>query len=278
MALRGTLTHWKTRTLAEELGVSPAHALGLLESLWHVTAEDAPSGNIGRLHNKAIVMQMFTDIDPDRLIAALVKSGHLDVHPVHRLIVHDWAKHSDYNTRRKVERRGEKMCSASPTLRQSGGDDASSSAIGDEQPAMARQRPPLTHDESIPEPEPEPEPEKKLLADSASAQPAGAVFELPLKDGSSYGVPAELYAVYCKSYPAVNVMGELEAMRAWILSNPGKRKTRAGIKAFINNWLSRERDKPEGSPRKRPPRAENFESIDYAKSWGLAPGTNVGLI
>ena len=39
MALRGTLTHWKTRLLANELGVSPAHALGLLEALWHVTAE-----------------------------------------------------------------------------------------------------------------------------------------------------------------------------------------------------------------------------------------------
>lgn len=81
MALRGTLTHWKTRVLADQLGISPAHALGLLEALWHVTAEDAPSGNIGRLSNMAITMQMFTDIDADRLIHALIKSGHLDRTP-----------------------------------------------------------------------------------------------------------------------------------------------------------------------------------------------------
>ena len=109
MALRGTLTHWKTRLLANELGVSSAHALGLLEALWHVTAEDAPSGNIGRLPNKAIVMQMFTDIEPDRLVRAMITSGHLDEHPNHRLIVHDWDQHADYNTKRKVLRRNSQM-------------------------------------------------------------------------------------------------------------------------------------------------------------------------
>jgi hypothetical protein len=105
MALRGTLTHWKTRLLADQLGISPAHALGLLEALWHVTAEDAPSGNIGRLSNKAIAMQMFTDLDPDRLIDALIASRHLDVHPVHRLIVHGWSDHADNHIHAWLARR-----------------------------------------------------------------------------------------------------------------------------------------------------------------------------
>jgi hypothetical protein len=118
---------------------------------------------------------------------------------------------------------------------------------------------------------------EKDLTDSATAQPAGDVFELPLKDGSSYGVPQELYAEYCKSYPTVGVMDQLGAMRAWIISNPGKRSTRAGIKRFINSWLSRDRDRPDGA-RKRSPRAENFDSIDYAKSYEFAPGENVGLL
>ncbi len=121
--------------------------------------------------------------------------------------------------------------------------------------------------------------EEKTLASSSDEQVAGVVFELPLKDGSSYGVPQDLYAEYCKSYPAnVNVMEQLGAMRAWLLSNPGKRKTRAGIKAFINGWLKREQDNPNDAPRKRPLRTENFDSIDYAKSYGLAPGENVGRI
>lgn len=109
MALRGTLTHWKTRLLAHELSITAAHALGLLEALWHTTAEDAPSGNIGRLSNSAIAMQMFTDINPDRLIAAFIASRHLDEDEQHRLIVHDWDKHADYNTKRKVARRNESI-------------------------------------------------------------------------------------------------------------------------------------------------------------------------
>jgi len=106
MALRGTLTHWKTRLLADRLGISPAHALGLLEALWHATAEDAPAGNIGRLSNKAIVMQMFaTTIEPDTLIAAFVASGHVDEHPIHRLIVHHWSHHADNHIHAWLARR-----------------------------------------------------------------------------------------------------------------------------------------------------------------------------
>ena len=43
-------------------------------------------------------------------------------------------------------------------------------------------------------------------------------------------------------YPAVDVMQELRKMKGWCDSNPAKRKTRRGIKRFINNWLSRQQD------------------------------------
>ncbi len=134
MALRGTLTHWKTRTLAAELSIQPCFALGLLEALWHTTAELAPAGNIGRLPNRAIAMEMFYEGDADKLIEALIISGHVDKNEQHRLVIHDWLQHADYNTKRKVERRGESMV----------GHDASS--------------PVITPHKSIPVPEPVPEP------------------------------------------------------------------------------------------------------------------------
>ncbi len=37
-------------------------------------------------------------------------------------------------------------------------------------------------------------------------------------------------------------MQELQKMRAWLDSNPTKRKTRKGIERFINNWLARTQD------------------------------------
>lgn len=33
-------------------------------------------------------------------------------------------------------------------------------------------------------------------------------------------------------------------MKGWLNANPTKRKTKRGIKRFINSWLSREQDKP----------------------------------
>jgi hypothetical protein len=115
------------------------------------------------------------------------------------------------------------------------------------------------------------------LADSASAQPAGVVFELPLEDGTNYQVPEGLYLEYCKAYAPVNVMDQLSAMRAWLLSNPKKRKTREGIRRFINAWLKKERDNPGSAPRKRAPRTENFDNKDYRKDAGLPPDQNVGF-
>ena len=32
-------------------------------------------------------------------------------------------------------------------------------------------------------------------------------------------------------------------MRGWCLANPSKRKTKRGVKKFINNWLSRQQDR-----------------------------------
>ena len=106
MALRGTLTHWKTILLAHELKIDPAFAMGVLEALWHVTAKDTPTGCIGHLSNHGIAMRMFSTIDPDVLIETLIKSGHLDKHPEHRLIVHDWSEHSDDAVDNRLARHG----------------------------------------------------------------------------------------------------------------------------------------------------------------------------
>jgi hypothetical protein len=84
MALRGTLTHRKNRRLAQLLSIDPPAALGHAEALFHVTAEQAPAGDIGRLSNVDIAMEMFSSLDPDVLVKALADAGWLDAHPEHR--------------------------------------------------------------------------------------------------------------------------------------------------------------------------------------------------
>ena len=69
------------------------------------------------------------------------------------------------------------------------------------------------------------------------------IVELPLNDNTSYCVTREEAGEYAALYPAVDVQQELRNMRGWCLANPARRKTKSGVKKFINGWLSREQDR-----------------------------------
>lgn len=68
------------------------------------------------------------------------------------------------------------------------------------------------------------------------------VVSLILNDKSFFDVTNEDVARWKELYPAVDVMQELRKMAGWCESNPSKRKTRRGIKAFITSWLGRTQD------------------------------------
>ena len=70
------------------------------------------------------------------------------------------------------------------------------------------------------------------------------VIALPLNDGREFSVTEAMVSEFSGLYPAVDVMQELRNMRGWLINNPKNRKTRAGIRRFINSWLSREQDRP----------------------------------
>ena len=78
---------------------------------------------------------------------------------------------------------------------------------------------------------------------SSAPEPDGdqeqPVAMIPLADGSDFPVPASLASEYAAAYPGVDVAGELAQVRAWCLSNPRKRKTKTGVRRFLNSWLDR---------------------------------------
>lgn len=100
-------------------------------------------------------------------------------------------------------------------------------------------------------PNPNPNPITHSSTPNAGAEPCDvstlaaspAVIELPLNDGTAYGVTQEFADEMAKLYPAVDVMQQLNAMKGWLIGNPSKRKTRTGIKRFITSWLAREQDR-----------------------------------
>lgn len=70
-----------------------------------------------------------------------------------------------------------------------------------------------------------------------------AVITLILNDKSQFPVTETDIRNWQELYPAVNILQELRNMKGWLDANPAKRKTKAGIRRFINGWLSREQDK-----------------------------------
>lgn len=90
------------------------------------------------------------------------------------------------------------------------------------------------------------------------------VAEIPLNDSSVYEVTEKDYDYYCSLYPAVDVMQELRKMIGWCDSNPANRKTRRGIKRFINSWLSRAQDK---APKKSQQKSQQKSFYDEMGEW-----------
>ena len=68
------------------------------------------------------------------------------------------------------------------------------------------------------------------------------IIGLQLNDKSLFPIYEDDLVKYRDLYPAVNVEQELRNMVGWIDGNPTKRKTKTGIKKFVNAWLSKEQD------------------------------------
>jgi hypothetical protein len=69
---------------------------------------------------------------------------------------------------------------------------------------------------------------------------------LPLNDGSDYPITMTQIAEWVELYPAVDVVQECRNMKGWLKAHPTRRKTKRGIRAFINSWLAKEQDNAGG--------------------------------
>lgn len=65
------------------------------------------------------------------------------------------------------------------------------------------------------------------------------VLGIPLVNGKEHPVYRRDIEEYVSLYPDINVEQELRNMRGWCLANPTRRKTRKGVRTFINSWLKK---------------------------------------
>ena len=88
---------------------------------------------------------------------------------------------------------------------------------------------------------PNPNPNANICAEQQSG--SAPVILLPLNDGTDFSVTKEQADEWGKLYPAVDVMQQLREMKAWLDSNPERKKTARGIKSFCTRWLGKEQDR-----------------------------------
>ena len=84
---------------------------------------------------------------------------------------------------------------------------------------------------------------ESIISSEPKAASEPPVITLKLNDGSEYPFYQNDVSSYMNTYPAVDIMQQFREMKKWCEDNPSKRKTKAGIKRFVNSWLAREQDK-----------------------------------
>lgn len=101
---KGTPRHRKTYALARILNINLAHAVGILEMLWQFCADNLPQGDIGAAPDSDIAGAVGWVKRPALLIEALCapECRWLEKDESHRLIVHDWPDHAEYEVCRKL--------------------------------------------------------------------------------------------------------------------------------------------------------------------------------
>ena len=103
--LRAAINHRKFGRLAEALGITRFAAIGLAECLWHLTATQAPQGDIGKLSDAEIAAGVFwPKRTASRLVQALMSPEVrlLDSCNCHRIRVHDWNCHADQSVKKTL--------------------------------------------------------------------------------------------------------------------------------------------------------------------------------
>lgn len=105
MAIRGTANHRKIMRLSRRLDIDPCFALGVMEAIWHITAEQQPDGGIGRLSDQDIADEIGYTKCAETLIKALVDAKWLDQVLGVRLYIHDWHVWADDGVISKLVKR-----------------------------------------------------------------------------------------------------------------------------------------------------------------------------
>ena len=257
-----TIQHPKLLRLRRRLSVPTWGAVGILESLWHLTAHHAKDGAIGKTFtNEDIANAIGWDGEPDQLIEALVSAGWLDVCEVNRLVVHDWHDHCPEFVRGNIRRMKKEFATGPNTV-----PNTVPYTVGNTVPYSVPHSVPNTvgtlstvlQDQDQDQAKTKPEEEKSVaLSEADTAPPIDSVAEYPCQGKRNvWHLTVSQVADWQAIYPSLDILAECRKALAWLKANPQKKRTHGGMAKYLVNWLNRAVERPApAAPTTRPPPA-----------------------
>lgn len=238
---RKCLHSTKLCVLTNRLKVPRYVSVGILESLWHMAAAEAPRGDIGRLTDEQIAVGI--GYEPDgvaALLAALVGTRWLDANDEHRLVIHDWAHHAEDAVHMALARaHGVFVDGTIPNYNRIGGaeraklDEFYKRAHDTPAPCSRNGRAVATAS-ALPPPPPPP----------SSKRAAVAAPELPVlawtPEAGWLGVTDARRLRWAAAAPHVDLSDFLTRMDGWLRDQPAGKRPKKYERAMLA-WLKRER-------------------------------------
>jgi len=96
------------------------------------------------------------------------------------------------------------------------------------------------------------------------------VTSMPLLDGSLYDLQCSDMQLWDTIYVYTDTSYEYRKMLGWLDSHPKQRKTRRGMKKFINGWLASADKEARENERSKPKTQSTIERLTD-RSWAEAP-------
>jgi len=265
-----TIQHPKLLRLRRRLSIPTWGAVGLLESLWHLTAQHAKDGAIGKTFtNEDIANAIGWEDCPNNLIEALVSSGWLDMCESNRLVVHDWHEHCPEFVKGNI-RRMKKAFATGPNSVPNSVPYSVPYSVGNSVPYSVPYSVPNTvgtlstvlqdqdQDQDQDQAKTKPEEEKSVaLSEADTAPPIDSVAEYPCQGKRTvWHLTVSQIADWQAIYPSLDIVAECRKALAWLKANPQKKRTYGGMPKYLVNWLNRATERPAtATPTTRPPPA-----------------------
>ena len=107
----------------------------------------------------------------------------------------------------------------------------------------------------------------KVSSSVVHLPPLPPIITLPCKADEEYIVTQGEYEEMTDTYPTLDVMGELRAMKGWLIGNKNKLKLKDDIPKFMYGWLNDERKKKSASLTEEKPKQNKLGVFgDYKQS------------